>query len=170
MAWVYKLAFDLMKKMNALYKGFKSLWSFLIVRSIKWWLQSVTCTLFQSPSVNNVEPLPSLEDLDNTVFGVTERKRRLSVIGELHFLIAVLVITSVIFSSWRSCSRHSLLIFLLLSDECCTVEYVLWGLYMAVHFCVQIKTPLFFNLNIWTFVCDAFFGINRTFLPIHVLK
>ncbi|XP_067995019.1 mitogen-activated protein kinase kinase kinase 2 isoform X1 [Melanerpes formicivorus] len=35
----------------------------------------------QSPSVNNMEPLPSLEDLDNTVFGVTDRKRRLSVIG-----------------------------------------------------------------------------------------
>ncbi|NWX46885.1 M3K2 kinase, partial [Steatornis caripensis] len=35
----------------------------------------------QSPSINNVEPLPSLEDLDNTVFGVTDRKRRLSVIG-----------------------------------------------------------------------------------------
>ncbi|XP_017695571.1 PREDICTED: mitogen-activated protein kinase kinase kinase 2-like, partial [Lepidothrix coronata] len=35
----------------------------------------------QSPSVNNMEPLPSLEDLDNTVFSVTERKRRLSVIG-----------------------------------------------------------------------------------------
>ncbi|KFV42949.1 Mitogen-activated protein kinase kinase kinase 2, partial [Tyto alba] len=35
----------------------------------------------QSPSVNNVEPLPSLEDLDNIVFGVADRKRRLSVIG-----------------------------------------------------------------------------------------
>uniref|UniRef100_A0ACB8G1L0 Mitogen-activated protein kinase kinase kinase 2 n=1 Tax=Sphaerodactylus townsendi TaxID=933632 RepID=A0ACB8G1L0_9SAUR len=36
----------------------------------------------------NMEPLPSLEDLDNTVFRVTERKSRLSVIGyipdELH--------------------------------------------------------------------------------------
>uniref|UniRef100_A0A8D0HIC8 Mitogen-activated protein kinase kinase kinase 2 n=1 Tax=Sphenodon punctatus TaxID=8508 RepID=A0A8D0HIC8_SPHPU len=30
---------------------------------------------------SNMEPLPSLEDLDNTVFGVTERKNRLSIIG-----------------------------------------------------------------------------------------
>jgi len=48
---------------------------------------------FQSPSVNNVEPLPSLEDLDNTVFGVTDRKRRLSVIGKLHISIALVVKT-----------------------------------------------------------------------------
>lgn len=54
----------------------------------------------QSPSVNNVEPLPSLEDLDNTVFGVTDRKRRLSVIGKLHISIALIVKTSFIaFSS-----------------------------------------------------------------------
>ncbi|XP_060629983.1 mitogen-activated protein kinase kinase kinase 2 [Anolis sagrei] len=32
-------------------------------------------------SQSNLEPLPSLEDLDNTVFRVTERKNRLSVIG-----------------------------------------------------------------------------------------
>lgn len=62
-------------------------------------MQSIIRTLFQSPSVNNVEPLPSLEDLDNTVFGVTERKRRLSVLGELHLLTAVIVTTSVISSS-----------------------------------------------------------------------
>lgn len=55
---------------------------------------------FQSPSVNNVEPLPSLEDLDNTVFGVTDRKRRLSVIGKLHISIALIVKMSfVVFSS-----------------------------------------------------------------------
>ncbi|XP_019409250.1 PREDICTED: mitogen-activated protein kinase kinase kinase 2-like isoform X1 [Crocodylus porosus] len=35
----------------------------------------------QSPSVSNMEPLSSLEDLNNTVFGVTERKSKLPVIG-----------------------------------------------------------------------------------------
>lgn len=54
---------------------------------------------FQSATVNNVEPLPLLEDLDNTVFGVTDRKRRLSVIGKLHISIILIVKTFVIFSS-----------------------------------------------------------------------
>lgn len=51
---------------------------------------------FQSPSVNSVEPLPSLEDIDNTVFGVTDRKRRLSVIGKLHISVALIVKTFLI--------------------------------------------------------------------------
>nr|XP_032620356.1 mitogen-activated protein kinase kinase kinase 2-like isoform X1 [Chelonoidis abingdonii] len=35
----------------------------------------------QVPVLSNMEPLASLEDLDNTVFGVAESKNRLSVIG-----------------------------------------------------------------------------------------
>lgn len=74
---------------------------------------------FQSPSVNNVEPLPSLEDLDNTVFGVTDRKRRLSVIGKLHISIALIVKTyfySILFmrillSTQTVSSTHQLLLY-----------------------------------------------------------
>ncbi|KAL2302212.1 hypothetical protein Nmel_009631 [Mimus melanotis] len=54
----------------------------------------------QSPSVNNVEPLPSLEDLDNTVFGVTDRKKRLSVIGKLHISVALFVKMSFAFGGF----------------------------------------------------------------------
>lgn len=38
-----------------------------------------------------MEPLPSLEALDNTVFGVTERKRQLPVVGKPWILIVLIV-------------------------------------------------------------------------------
>lgn len=41
----------------------------------------IALTVFSPLQATNLEPLPSLEDLDNTVFGA-ERKKRLSIIGK----------------------------------------------------------------------------------------
>lgn len=41
----------------------------------------IALIVFSPLQATNLEPLPSLEDLDNTVFGA-ERKKRLSIIGK----------------------------------------------------------------------------------------
>lgn len=94
MIYIGKLLFDCLKKGMCCTKPIKFVKYF---HCQEYKVITAVCNMhFQSPSVNSVEPLPSLEDLDNTVFGVTDRKRRLSVIGKLYISIVLIVKTFLI--------------------------------------------------------------------------